>query len=72
MKLGGSLGNVPQKLKKKTCYKSSIYFLVSLCYCEYVPSSAITNIPFHYRQERTDLYYILMIPLLSEIYRALY
>jgi hypothetical protein len=25
MKLGGSLGNVPQKLKK-TCYKYSIYF----------------------------------------------
>jgi hypothetical protein len=26
MKSGGSLGNVPQKLKKKTRYKNSIYF----------------------------------------------
>jgi hypothetical protein len=26
MILGGSLGKVPQKLKKKTCYKNSIYF----------------------------------------------
>jgi hypothetical protein len=25
MKLGGSLGNVPQKMKK-SCYKNSIYF----------------------------------------------
>jgi hypothetical protein len=28
MILGGSLGNVPQKLKK-TCYKNSIYFGLS-------------------------------------------
>jgi hypothetical protein len=26
MKSGGSLGNVPKKLKKKTYYKNSIYF----------------------------------------------
>jgi hypothetical protein len=26
MKLGGSLGNIPQILKKKTCNKNSIYF----------------------------------------------
>jgi hypothetical protein len=26
LKLGGSLGNVPQKMKKKTCYEKSIYF----------------------------------------------
>jgi hypothetical protein len=26
MKLGGSLGNVPQKIEKKTCNKSSIQF----------------------------------------------
>jgi hypothetical protein len=26
MKSGVSLGNIPQKLKKKTCYKNSIYF----------------------------------------------
>jgi hypothetical protein len=26
MKLGWSLGNVPQKLKKKTSYKNLIYF----------------------------------------------
>jgi hypothetical protein len=38
MKLGGSLGNVPQK----------ILGLISLGYCENVPSSTITNIPFSY------------------------
>jgi hypothetical protein len=30
MKLGGSLGNVPQKLKKKNCYKNSIYFRLEM------------------------------------------
>jgi hypothetical protein len=50
----GSLGNVPQKLKKlviKTLIFVERYLvtlLISLSYCEYVPSSAITNIPFYY------------------------
>jgi hypothetical protein len=67
MKLGGSLGNVPQKLKIlviKTRYISDyrlfiarffnfverylVTLLISSSYCEYVPSSAITNIPHYY------------------------
>jgi hypothetical protein len=58
MKLGGSLGNIPQ-----ICYKFDMFRTVSpfsrvqfllfklqnnlMSYCEYVPSSAITNIPFY-------------------------
>jgi hypothetical protein len=34
MKLGGSLGNVPQKMKK-TCYKNSIYFRLLVHFKEY-------------------------------------
>jgi hypothetical protein len=34
MKLGRSLGNVPQKLKK-TCYKNSIYFGLLVHFQEY-------------------------------------
>jgi hypothetical protein len=35
MKLGGSLGNVPQKVEKKTCYKNSIYFGLLVHFQEY-------------------------------------
>jgi predicted 3-demethylubiquinone-9 3-methyltransferase (glyoxalase superfamily) len=40
MKLGGSPGNV--------------HFLISLSYCEYFPSSAITNIHLYYMNEKDD------------------
>jgi hypothetical protein len=35
MKLGGSLGNVLQKLKKKTGYKNLIYFGLIVHFHEY-------------------------------------
>jgi hypothetical protein len=34
MKLVGSLGNVPKKLKKKTCYKDAICFGLSVHFQE--------------------------------------
>jgi hypothetical protein len=50
MKLGGSLGNVPQQRSFFFVerYLPEETLLISLSYCEYVPSSTITNIPFYY------------------------